>query len=229
MLSELYIFCKACFSSRNPSLFFHTQPLILKDSNTEEKLFINGIENRIEQIIANLLDNSISFSYNNKKILVELSKDEDKKIILKVIDEGKGFKETSTKKIFDRFYHKGGNNDSYEKGFGIGLSLAKNLIEVHKGFISVTSKPGIGSKFIISLPLKDDVYLNEEKADNVILKSDFTNVLRSVEYQNIINEPKVFLNCSLQLGSALSFAITLGIVSSISTGFKMGAIGWFSI
>ena len=48
--------------------------IILKDSNSQEEYFINGIENRIEQIIANLLDNSISFSDNNKKILVEISK-----------------------------------------------------------------------------------------------------------------------------------------------------------
>ena len=53
--------------------------IILKDSNSQEEYFINGIENRIEQIIANLLDNSISFSDNNKKILVEVSKDEKTK------------------------------------------------------------------------------------------------------------------------------------------------------
>ena len=103
--------------------------IILKDSNTEEKLFINGIENRIEQIIANLLDNSISFSYNNKKILVELSKDEDKKIILKVIDEGKGFKETSTKKIFDRFYSN--RPDNFGEHSGLGLNIVKNLVDLH--------------------------------------------------------------------------------------------------
>ncbi|MDA7583391.1 sensor histidine kinase, partial [Candidatus Pelagibacter sp.] len=103
--------------------------IILKDSNTEEKHFINGIENRIEQIIANLLDNSISFSDNNKKILVELSKDEDKKIILKVIDEGKGFKETSTKKIFDRFYSN--RPDNFGEHSGLGLNIVKNLVDLH--------------------------------------------------------------------------------------------------
>ena len=71
-------------------------------SNQEEYL-INGIENRIEQIIANLLDNSISFSDDNKKILVEISKKIKKKLSLKVIDEGKGFKETSTKKYLIDF------------------------------------------------------------------------------------------------------------------------------
>ena len=103
--------------------------IILKDSNNQEEYFINGIENRIEQIIANLLDNSISFSDNNKKILVEVSKNEIEKIILKVIDEGKGFKETSTKKIFDRFYSN--RPDNFGEHSGLGLNIVKNLVDLH--------------------------------------------------------------------------------------------------
>ena len=107
--------------------------IILKNSNTEEKYFINGIENRIEQIIANLLDNSISFSDNNKKILVEVSKNEEDDIILKVIDEGKGFKETNTKKIFDRFYSN--RPDNFGEHSGLGLNIVKNLVDLHDATI----------------------------------------------------------------------------------------------
>ncbi len=57
------------------------------DQDDQEEYFINGIENRIEQIIANLLDNSISFSEDNKEILVEIYKGDKDKIILKIIDE----------------------------------------------------------------------------------------------------------------------------------------------
>ena len=103
--------------------------IILKDSNNQEEYLINGIENRIEQIIANLLDNSISFSDNGKKILVEVSKNERDKIILKVIDEGKGFKETSTKKIFDRFYSN--RPDNFGEHSGLGLNIVKNLVDLH--------------------------------------------------------------------------------------------------
>ena len=103
--------------------------IILKDSNNQKEYFINGIENRIEQIIANLLDNSISFSDNNKKILVEVSKNERGKIILTVIDEGKGFKETSTKKIFDRFYSN--RPDNFGEHSGLGLNIVKNLVDLH--------------------------------------------------------------------------------------------------
>ena len=103
--------------------------IILKDPNVKEEYFINGIENRIEQIIANLLDNSISFSDNNKKILVEVKKNEKDQIILKVIDEGKGFKETSTKKIFDRFYSN--RPDNFGEHSGLGLNIVKNLVDLH--------------------------------------------------------------------------------------------------
>jgi len=103
--------------------------IILKDSNSQEEYLINGIENRIEQIIANLLDNSISFSDNDKKILVEVSKNEREKIILKVTDEGKGFKETNTKKIFDRFYSN--RPDNFGEHSGLGLNIVKNLVDLH--------------------------------------------------------------------------------------------------
>ena len=111
--------------------------IILKDRNNQEEYYINGIENRIEQIIANLLDNSISFSDNNKNILVEISKDERKKIILKVIDEGKGFKETSTKKIFDRFYSN--RPDNFGEHSGLGLNIVKNLVDLHGATINASN------------------------------------------------------------------------------------------
>ena len=111
--------------------------IILKDSNNQEEYFINGIENRIEQIIANLLDNSISFSGNNKNILVEVTKNEREKIVLKVIDEGKGFKETSTKKIFDRFYSN--RPDNFGEHSGLGLNIVKNLVDLHGATINASN------------------------------------------------------------------------------------------
>ena len=109
----------------------------LIDNENLEKYLINGIENRIEQIIANLLDNSISFSEDNKNIVVETFKDEANKVILKVIDEGKGFKEKNTKKIFNRFYSN--RPDSFGKHSGLGLNIVKNLVELHGATISASN------------------------------------------------------------------------------------------
>jgi two-component system sensor histidine kinase ChvG len=109
----------------------------LNDSNNQEEYFIYGIENRIEQIIANLLDNSISFSEDNKKISVEIHKDKDEKIILRVIDEGKGFKENNTKKIFDRFYSN--RPDNFGEHSGLGLNIVKNLVDLHGANIKASN------------------------------------------------------------------------------------------
>jgi len=111
--------------------------IMLNDQDDQEEYFINGIENRIEQIIANLLDNSISFSDDNKKILVETHKGDKNKIILKVIDEGKGFKETDTKKIFDRFYSN--RPDNFGEHSGLGLNIVKNLVDLHGATICASN------------------------------------------------------------------------------------------
>ena len=111
--------------------------IILSDLNDFEEYNINGIENRIEQIIANLLDNSISFSDNNQKIKVKISIDDKDRIILKVIDEGKGFKETNTKKIFNRFYSN--RPDNFGKHSGLGLNIVKNLVDLHGATINASN------------------------------------------------------------------------------------------
>jgi two-component system, OmpR family, sensor histidine kinase ChvG len=111
--------------------------IILKPLSNQKEYFIYGIENRIEQIIANLLDNSVSFSDDNKKILVQISKNENEMIILKVIDEGKGFKETSTKKIFDRFYTN--RPESFGEHSGLGLNIVKNLVDLHAATITASN------------------------------------------------------------------------------------------
>jgi two-component system, OmpR family, sensor histidine kinase ChvG len=116
-----------------------------------DEYLIHGIENRIEQIIANLLDNSISFSDDNKKIMVQIYKDLNKKIILKVIDEGKGFKEKNTDKIFNRFYSN--RPDSFGEHSGLGLNIVKNLVELHGGTINASNNVNkIGANVEIIFP-----------------------------------------------------------------------------
>ena len=96
--------------------------------NGSKKYKILGIENRIEQIIANLLDNSISFSKDNQKIMLELYNEGKDKVILNVIDEGQGFKEKDTKKIFKRFYSN--RPEKFGEHSGLGLNIVKNLVEL---------------------------------------------------------------------------------------------------
>ena len=111
--------------------------ILLKISNNKDVFKIFGIENRIEQILANLLDNAVSFSENNKKILVEVSLDESQNILLKVIDEGKGFKETNLNNIFNRFYSN--RPEKFGEHSGLGLNIVKNLVDLHGGTISASN------------------------------------------------------------------------------------------
>ena len=91
-------------------------------------------------MLSNKLDNSISFSQDNQEIYVELSKKENGKINLNVIDEGEGFKEKDTNKIFKRFYSN--RPDKFGEHSGLGLNIVKNLVELHNGKISASNNVG---------------------------------------------------------------------------------------
>jgi len=104
----------------------------------KNKYFINGIENRIEQIIANLLDNAISFSKDNKNIIVKVQKLDGEKINIDILDEGQGFKEKDTNKIFKRFYSN--RPDKFGQHSGLGLNIVKNLVDLHNGTIKASNR-----------------------------------------------------------------------------------------
>ena len=99
--------------------------------------FIFGISNRLEQVIANLLDNSISFSQNNQKIEISIE-ETSSNLLLSVKDEGPGFAETSPQKIFKRFYSN--RPKSFGKHSGLGLNIVKNIIQLHKGTIAASNR-----------------------------------------------------------------------------------------
>ena len=108
------------------------------ENDGNEKYTIKGIENRIEQIIANLLDNSISFCKEGENIFVNVSSTLDKKIEVKVTDEGQGFKEIDTTRIFKRFYSN--RPDKFGEHSGLGLNIVKNLVDLHDGKILASNR-----------------------------------------------------------------------------------------
>ncbi len=121
--------------------------LNIKDKN--ENYIILGIENRIEQILANLLDNAISFSQDNADIDVMLELKKDNKIILKVKDQGRGFKEQKIERIFDRFYSN--RPDNFGEHSGLGLNIVKNLVDLHGGSVNASNNhKNKGAKIEIS-------------------------------------------------------------------------------
>ena len=124
--------------------------ICLNSDQDGSKIEIMGIENRIEQILANLLENSISFSGDNKMVTVKLYK-KNKFVMLNVLDEGSGFKENDTKKIFKRFYSN--RPGKFGEHSGLGLNIVKNLIDLHGGTISASNiSKGKGAKIEIIFP-----------------------------------------------------------------------------
>ena len=110
---------------------------IVDKVNTKNGYYIFGIGNRLEQVIANLLDNSISFSHNNQKIEISLEETSTNVLII-IKDEGPGFSEASTQKIFKRFYSN--RPSSFGKHSGLGLNIVKNIVELHKGTIAASNR-----------------------------------------------------------------------------------------
>ena len=105
--------------------------------NTKNGYYILGIENRLEQVIANLLDNSISFSEKDHKIEIEVE-ETSSNLVMSIKDEGPGFSETSPEKIFKRFYSN--RPKSFGKHSGLGLNIVKNIVELHKGTIAASNR-----------------------------------------------------------------------------------------
>ena len=100
-----------------------------------------------------LVDNAIKYNHPGGEVTVSVSGNDKGEAILSVSDTGPGIDAKDLSKIFDRFY-RGDLSRNPGKGFGLGLTLAKEIVEAHGGRIIVDSQPGYGSIFSILLPSK---------------------------------------------------------------------------
>ncbi len=114
---------------------------------------INGDRDRIGQIIINFIDNAIKYSPNNNVIEVRIHKAARNQTAVSVKDQGIGIDKKEHQKIFERFYRAEGKIEKTFSGFGIGLFIAKAIIERHNGFITIESEKGKGSVFTFTLPV----------------------------------------------------------------------------
>ena len=101
-------------------------------------------------VTLNLLDNSISFSKEGGNIFVSVSSNSDNNIVVKVYDEGKGFKEKDTTRIFNRFYSN--RPENFGEHSGLGLNIVKNLVDLHNGQIAASNNINKGAKIEIIFP-----------------------------------------------------------------------------
>ena len=116
------------------------------------KLNVLGVESKLEQIIANLLDNAVSFSPTNGKISINCNLKKDN-VQLIIEDEGPGFNEKNIDKVFNRFYSN--RPEKFGEHSGLGLNIVKNIIELHGGSIVASNQPSDkkGARIEVLLPI----------------------------------------------------------------------------
>lgn len=141
------------------SSFVNTNNLdIIFDTDLEEKI-VSFDQDNMERIILNLISNAIKFNKPNGTINVTVTCEDNIKISIK--DTGIGIPEDKLESIFGRFEQVNSHSKREKEGSGIGLALVKSLVEIHNGTISVNSKVGEGSEFIVTLP---DVLLEDTES-----------------------------------------------------------------
>ena len=147
-----------------------SQKITLKFESECESIPIVFDPDKMEKIFYNLISNAFKFVSSNGEIKVSIDSKptfnkggkEGGSVEIRIKDSGIGIPSDRLPHIFDRFYQVDGSATRKHEGTGIGLALTKELIELHKGNISVNSKEGEGSEFIILLPLGDFKIKKEE-------------------------------------------------------------------
>jgi len=108
---------------------------------------------RLEQVVLNILSNSIKYSTENSNVLVTCEKGEEK-VLIKIEDQGIGIPESDLGRIFERFYRVDKARSRDLGGTGLGLAIAKEIVESHDGNINIESIAGLGTIVNIEIPLK---------------------------------------------------------------------------
>jgi two-component system phosphate regulon sensor histidine kinase PhoR len=129
------------------------------DMQVDPELYMEADEDRLRQIMINLLSNGINYTPEGGKVKVQVEEvtaagdgGEDK-IRITISDTGIGIPKKDLPRIFERFYRVDKARSRSSGGTGLGLSIVKHLVELHKGSIRVESDIGLGSKFILDLPV----------------------------------------------------------------------------
>ena len=115
-----------------------------------KELLVKADQEKIRQVLYNLLDNAIKFSPDNSVIIMETT-EKNGKVFVSVKDHGEGIPKESISKIWERFYKTDASRGRDRKGTGLGLSIVKEIINAHQQHIDVVSTPGVGTEFIFTL------------------------------------------------------------------------------
>jgi two-component system sensor histidine kinase VicK len=127
-----------------------------------ERLFVYADREKISQVLQNLVGNAIKYSASGTEIRIRYAIDDGGNIAIAVEDQGMGIAKEDQRQIFERFYRVENPHTGSIAGFGIGLYLCREIVELHQGMLSVESKIGLGSTFIVKLPINSGSTVHHE-------------------------------------------------------------------
>ncbi|MEM9648902.1 MAG: tetratricopeptide repeat protein [Bacteroidota bacterium] len=140
----------------------------------EPSYFVYADQEKLEEVVINLLSNAIKYTPSGGQVAVNIAAD-GKNLNIAVSDTGSGIPKEELEHIFDRFYQASNANSDQAVGTGIGLALVRELVEFHKGTVTVESTMGEGSNFKVSLPLGKS-HLNEDEIVAIAPSPKISNV-----------------------------------------------------
>ena len=120
----------------------------------DEKLMVHADKDAITQVLTNLIGNAVKFTDLNGKISISIKRNNSNTLI-EIKNSGKGIEKKKLQYIWERFYKTDESRNSEKSGFGLGLSIVRDLVEKHQGKITVQSAVGVGSVFTLYFPVFD--------------------------------------------------------------------------
>ncbi len=178
---------------RDVHLEFHPEP---------EHITAFVDQKKIEKILINLISNAIKYSSRGGIVTVSLT-EADNKANFVIKDEGIGIAEENKEKIFESFYQNPAqltDANGLAKSTGIGLSLTKSLVLLHTGQIRVSSRPGKGSRFMVSIPTQQEGITAKKLANSELIPLDNLTEKISLEFQTdhyLLDQPGKTVNTVL--------------------------------
>lgn len=160
---------------------------------------VSADKDKLEKIFNNLLNNAFKYTSSNDLITVAYKKENDKDLVVKVTDTGKGIDADDIDHIFERFYQSKKKDNTHISGSGIGLAFSKRLVEMHYGFVSAESTLNEGTTITVRLPIVKkhlptdilkDIELPKEKeisiTSNLIQKNSETAIVVSGDFKESV-------------------------------------------
>jgi two-component system phosphate regulon sensor histidine kinase PhoR len=119
--------------------------------NNDASVYVRGDKGKLQQVIQNLLVNSIKYGKEGGETEVSVMNFTNKKIVVRVTDNGEGIEQQNIPRLFERFFRVNKSGSRSEGGSGLGLAIVKHIVEAHKQKIYVESEFGVGSEFSFTI------------------------------------------------------------------------------